>query len=219
MAYQEKYVAFLDILGFKEIVKSSSNKNGNHGKSKIHQALRYMDIIAEMNDQAANNINKENVIRHISDSIILSYPVHNFELLLESVATLQFNLAEYGMYLRGAITFGEVFDEDGPIYGPGIIEAYELESSHAIYPRVILSESVLKKEKETLKIISQTIKTDRDGMVYINWKYRKSQNNHEHFNNIILGINSNITKMLKKYKKKPNIHQKYQWLNDYLADA
>ena len=219
MAYQEKYVAFLDILGFKEIVKSSSNKYDNHGKSKIHQALRYMNIIAEMNDQAANNINKENVIRHISDSIILSYPVHNFELLLENVATLQFNLAEYGMYLRGTITLGEVFDEDGPIYGPGIIEAYELESSHAIYPRVILSESVLKKEKETLKIISKRIKTDRDGMVYINWKYRKSQNNQARFNDIILGIGSHITEMLKKYKKKPNIHQKYQWLNDYLADA
>ena len=45
-----------------------------------------------------------------------------------------------GILLRGGITVGQLCHKDNIVYGPAMVEAYELESKSAIYPRVIVSE-------------------------------------------------------------------------------
>lgn len=213
MSYDNKYIAFLDILGFKERVIATRNANGNNGKDNLHIALNYMNEIPVKKCSG--------IIQHISDSIILSYSKNNFSQLLDDVAAIQLKLASYEMYLRGGITYGEIFDrgKNKPIYGPGIIDAYKIESKVAVYPRVVVSERALTEGKKVLEKKSERIKIDqKDEMSFINWKYCKSEDNRQCFNKKIRLIREHVKKMLVEYKEKPELLEKYQWLDDYLED-
>lgn len=43
-----------------------------------------------------------------------------------------------GFWLRGAVTIGLLHHDEDIVFGPALNRAYELESRHAIFPRIIL---------------------------------------------------------------------------------
>ena len=51
---------------------------------------------------------------------------------------------EEGILIRGAITIGNLYPPSGVILGKGMIEAYQLELKSAVYPRIILSQTLIK---------------------------------------------------------------------------
>lgn len=51
---------------------------------------------------------------------------------------------EEGILIRGAITIGNLYHKSGVILGKGMIEAYHLELKSAVYPRIILSKTLIK---------------------------------------------------------------------------
>lgn len=197
MAYKEKYIAFLDILGFKDMVKKSGQTQV--AKDEIHIILDEMNKIV-ISDKTENS-NKRNVVKHISDSIILSY--EEFPQLVEKIIKIQIAFIKYDVYLRGAVTFGKVFDNTKTIYGPGIIRAYELESSIAIYPRIIIDDGS-DNMFESINEMGNKIKKDQDGLLYINWK------------NPQIDLIDKIESKIKENKNNCRIRQKYEWLKFYL---
>lgn len=47
------------------------------------------------------------------------------------------------MFLRGGITFGQVYWDDTTVFGPGIVDAYQTESNFAVFPRIVVGPTVL----------------------------------------------------------------------------
>jgi hypothetical protein len=52
-----------------------------------------------------------------------------------------------GLFVRGAICIGDLFVREKPrsramVFGPGLVKAYELEHTVAVFPRVILDDEV-----------------------------------------------------------------------------
>lgn len=82
----------------------------------------------------------------ISDSTILISPdtKQDFKTLLKAVQTVQAKLAQNDIWIRGAISFGDVFydQETNIVVGKGLVSAYLLESQ-VIYPRVIINPSII----------------------------------------------------------------------------
>lgn len=73
----------------------------------------------------------------------------------------------------GGIAIGELFIDDTIVWGKGLIKAYEIENSLAVFPRVIISKEVIKKydreKKESSLNLNAMIVKDKDGLDYINF--------------------------------------------------
>lgn len=178
LAYEERYVVFLDILGFKELVsKSEANPEILH---KLTTALNAMNIFREMDEllhklkQSKENSSENLVeISTFSDSVIISTRADTIGLLLvTSIAQIiSCNLFYLGIFSRGAISKGLLIHTDNMVLGSALIKAYELENKAAIYPRVIVDECVLKDiaADKTYNVYGASVIPDFDGIWFINY--------------------------------------------------
>jgi hypothetical protein len=162
--YQRSLIAFIDILGFKEIVKQSEVDSTKI--ELLFSVLQYLkdwekpnkwnlDLIGIEEDAQKKGIHKFDIIgkthsTSFSDSIVVSVKVDNN--INEMTSTLVANLSyigallmEKGILLRGGMTIGNIIHtENGTVFGQGLIDAYHLESKCAKNPRIILSDVLIK---------------------------------------------------------------------------
>ncbi|SFP88766.1 hypothetical protein [Hydrogenimonas thermophila] len=170
--YTERLTFFIDILGFKEIIEKTETDSSlieslfNVLISVTSENLKLgvtgninHEIIPEEEKEKALAIMKEfseSIIKQLdikatqfSDCLVFSVPVENemacFS-IFEAIAKLMTKLhAEYNLLLRGGVSIGKIcHEEGGPLFGPALVEAYEIESKQAVYPRVLLSKDVAK---------------------------------------------------------------------------
>ena len=162
--FEERFIAFVDILGFKEIVKKATN-NLDYQKV-VSKVLNY--IAKVRNDNYYGNWSKYGIFNDVSvfsDSIVISYPCDRSDgdglfYLLMDLIHLCFILIRNGIFVRGGITVGKVIHDQNIIWGPAFVEAYELENHNAIYPRIIIDKKAIEKGKE---LYAQKFPYDRDG--------------------------------------------------------
>jgi hypothetical protein len=125
--YSQRYIAFIDILGFRQLVQRST--------SEKFLVKTIVNALSGLN-------NSTGIIRSISfsDSIIMSAPEtqHGLRVLLMYAGNLQRDFLLEGILTRGSIVLGPVYHEDTIAFGPAVVEAYELEQHVAIYPRIVL---------------------------------------------------------------------------------
>ncbi len=176
--YKTGFVVFLDVLGFKNMVKLKQYDKIN----------KYLDIVYS-NINMLEKIDSKKDINYIviSDSIILSVDTVNsvndnikiFRNLCLSVALIQEALATEDIWLRGAISIGETYfdKKKNQIIGEGYIRAYELESSQAIYPRVIIDNKMInfleqENASSLIKIINDNSVNNWNGNILYNWETR-----------------------------------------------
>jgi hypothetical protein len=74
-----------------------------------------------------------------------------------------------GLLIRGGITIGKLYHSNGVVFGEGMVDAYRLESSVAIYPRVVISPRVYTRATTDTQ---NRILTDRDGIFHLNYLWR-----------------------------------------------
>ncbi|MFM0240281.1 hypothetical protein [Paraburkholderia phytofirmans] len=132
--YTNRVVAFIDILGFKELILRDR-------ESEVFAALK---LAKESEAGQFHNAPKMRLTA-FSDSIVISDEVGDgfgYVRLLHFTSYLVWQLLEMGVLTRGGIGHGRLHHENGIVFGPALIEAYELESKQAIYPRILVPEGV-----------------------------------------------------------------------------
>lgn len=190
-------VAFVDILGFSEMVKNDcENYNG---------AFKYFEILKKINsDTKAIN---ECSVTQFSDSVIFSLPlsVQNFQKMIKILAEYQKELFYNSIICRGAISYGKHFEEKEFMFSQGLIEAYQLECKEAIYPRIVLSKNLLEYFKPNLTEPDYIVK-EKDGYFFVDYfetaERNKTYNILKKFNNVIGTYHLSVK-------------EKYYWLFDY----
>jgi hypothetical protein len=146
--FQQSFVAYLDILGF---TKRFPNERDS--------CIELISFFSEYNGQYF--IQKDDGQRQVrpsaislSDSICISIPV-KIEKALESddiympimaflsaISFFSFHALSKGFYIRGAISYGDMYHTDTVIAGDPYIEAVEHEKV-AYYPRIILTPTAI----------------------------------------------------------------------------
>jgi hypothetical protein len=163
LIYQRRIIAFIDILGFKEIVKQSESNSTKmdliysvldylkNWESSEKWDLKFLEIEEDAQKKGVKNfdIRGRTNITSFSDSIVVSVLVDDN--VNEMTSTLVVNLAnigavllEKGILFRGALTIGKILHiENGIVFGQGLIDAFFLETKSAKFPRIILSDKLI----------------------------------------------------------------------------
>ena len=174
--YEDRFIAFIDLLGFGGLVDRSASVDGL--SEKIYTALMslqpenideetYASINYELcppeeieNVREALKLMTQNIksmhpvrISYFSDCLAFSAnsddPIAS-QSILDILAKLSIKLwVDYSLLLRGGIAVGKlVHTEGGPFFGPAMNCAYHLESKKAIYPRVLIDVDCLEQYRK-----------------------------------------------------------------------
>jgi hypothetical protein len=138
--YPERSVAFMDILGFAQLIDRIGSEPPLH--QKVKQALTWVNHMRE-SSLKPNTAQSALQFGVFSDSVVISSEIHELHSLIWSVLHLQAELLGIGVLLRGGIAKGRLVHSGNLIYGEGMLRAYELESRVAVYPRVIIEDELV----------------------------------------------------------------------------
>lgn len=215
MEYENRIVAFIDILGFSEMIRNSEENEDVF--ITVHKAL---EEIRNINRNLQSETREKSLGRQealFSDNIVISYstnsPEAEFELIYDAMF-LQLCLLYEGVLVRGGITTGKLFHNSNMIFGPALVRAYELESKHAIYPRVLVDDNCVNGS-------GTVFSRDFDGLTFLNFienfdycnsLFKKMYNisDFQYYSNI-----KNIVIDKIKACSNTNIKAKLMWLDNY----
>lgn len=218
--YRECYVAFLDMLGF-------SNKcvKKELSCSEIFKLLSINSLI--------NYVAKHKLLKHIipkdvvdstyysimSDSIFIAAPANDYGLLyiLYLCSFIQNMLLENNVLLRGGITKGEFFGKDDIVFGPAVVEAYNIERFISNFPRIVLAECIIDdmkkaglfKKKTPEYYISNAINKSEEDSIFSQIELLINQSTDDS----LCFVNYLHTMQLIKLNHNPSIKQK---IEDYI---
>jgi len=165
--YSQYFIAFLDVLGFKNMVFSQSKRRIEEYFGLVKHVTGYLEGIKSKQEL-------KSII--ISDSVILSIPFghdesenfSNLRHLCVAIAKIQYTLAKKNIWLRGAISSGESYFNhyENLVVGPAYVNAYELEENQAINPRVIIDNKII---NDIGKSCSQDVIDELNKINFVNW--------------------------------------------------
>ncbi len=194
------YFAFIDILGYKNLLEDDIKGGTKIFKTKMIEAFRVFDGV----NQA------KFAYKAISDSIFITCSDRNAApellILLRDVFVA---FLENGLLLRGGVSYGEHFQNQNITYSPVLTKAYILESTVAEFPRIMIDENIvdmfpdLKEEMIILRTGSNwylNISTSENFELL--WKYSSL-------------IFENSKKDIFKNEK---VRIKHRWLQDFLLE-
>lgn len=133
------FIAFLDILGFSNMVKSDF-ESPSQNKTFCNKLFKIYNYTSSLHESSMGL----NIIQ-FSDSIVLSVPFseETFSQFLSVIAKYQYDLFCEGIICRGGIAYGKHFFKEGFLFSNGLIEAYRIESEIAKYPRIVVSTDLI----------------------------------------------------------------------------
>lgn len=229
--YTECYVAFLDILGFKNMVNT---KNFNEVREVFENIISDMDAemalfhACEDGDIELIQYNwslQHAVIRVMSDSVVVAVPSKYPQALAAVIDICKitqiclYSQCEVPVLLRGAISKGEFYADEKLMFGKGMIDAYLAQENCVIYPRVILSGELLKNAVISVDADFEGLPHDEDGYYYIDslgeYMKRGEYETFEELEKRYIRMNSVIERYLDSYTDQC-IREKYQWLKKKL---
>lgn len=151
--YSDQYVAWVDILGWSDVMTGPEASSADT-LARIDGALNYVSTLPrevkedkELADVMPILGRRSNIdVSIFSDTIVILAPdaLGSLSDLFWRVSTIWHNLLVYCRFsCRGAIVHGGTFYNGFQAIGPAIAEAARIEKTVAIYPRIVISDSVM----------------------------------------------------------------------------
>lgn len=200
----EQWVLFIDMLGYREIngeinsdkdandflnfMKSNekifSDQNNPEIKSlyqtETFDLYKYYEIQTTfVSDSLIINFKPLEIEESLPEKLRMMHSANTLFIIMNRLQAYIFNcLKEHSILVRGGISNKYCLIRDNYAVGDGVIDAYLNESSRAIYPRIVLSESITKNSKfiEAFNFISKRIydrdtflKVDDDNVYYLDY--------------------------------------------------
>jgi hypothetical protein len=156
--YSTGLLTYLDILGFQDLIDESTSD-----PAVVQKIAALLQMFEEQFAQGGRvGVGANNIPTNLSRFINFSDLMLRLTFVDASADLIQFlnwellNLAhrqllvllEQHVLVRGAVTFDKVYCPDGKlIFGPSVVKGYRLERDLAVYPRIILDESLMRQAR------------------------------------------------------------------------
>lgn len=226
-------VAFIDILGYTDLVKSAKTRKENQDiLDRLHKALKRSREHVDPNqseDTLLKLSDKDfSAFRAFTDNIVIGQPIHSDgEIELGSVfhdlSYFQMLMTMEGFFVRGAIAIGDLYMDDIAVFGEGLIEAYEAETTLARDPRIVLAPSAQAAVNRHLEYYgrgshapqNRDLLRDSDGQYFINYLDTLIPENDYFFEKELSSHKARIEEKLALLRSRPPIWTKYLWAANY----
>lgn len=196
-SYEKRVIAFIDILGAKELLKDEQKKLLLLALIKKFSTYCSTGKIEEVDNNPLNTtlvgafFKGEKTTRlcffdiaAFSDHIVISFPYFENPEELESafdglfwlIGWLHYQAFRKQILLRGAITCGDLYHQGSIITGQGLVDAYTLEEKCAVYPRTIITDELY----SILKASKSYFLRSEDQLYYIDWMWHLSEEIIQH---------------------------------------
>lgn len=227
--YNLRYVAFLDLLGFKNMVNQSVENQTI--LNNINRALNYIGGIQHDNyNGIMSMVDLGKQVTVFSDSYDALMPGGGFHVLMDLVYICN-DLLGIGIPVRGGVTVGPLIHDELKCYGPAMVEAYMMESQRAADPRIIINQNVLEHdlsrpggantiEYEAEYLMGIVKKDPHDGLIFLD--YMKQCNEFDEpavYDDYILRTREFIIRNLNIYANDRRLCSKYEWLKWYYNET
>ena len=223
VAYKTCLVTYLDILGFRDLLRSET-------AGRISRILRIVKEASRSDKETECDF--ERLYESFSDLTLRSIVVSSAEFLLirpglllyelESIARVQIELIQREKILvRGGIAIGRLVKSWGLVFGEAMVKAYELErkakNSRVLVDDVLVNVLTKLSSKRAFDLgISQLVATDH-GYSYVDYLRYSSQvfNDWEEQAEFFWTHKQIITDGLKRFSSNKHIRAKFLWLKRY----
>lgn len=190
--YEERFIAFVDILGFGKLVESSEvtpdlpkrildaliSMHPTRIQSELvttvnvelipPEELEDVKEVARMASAAQQRMHPVN-INYFSDSLVISARANDViasQMVMDLLTKISAMMwMSHKLLLRGGITVGKLIHvEGGPMFGPAMNRAYYLESELAKHPRFLIDKHCIEQYRKvhTFGLFESFIRQDGD---------------------------------------------------------
>jgi hypothetical protein len=168
LTYQDRLVAFVDVLGFASLVcRSADDADARARVGKLAATNRLFDAFFTKLMHRAKTA-------FFSDSFVVSMGPEEIIYLVREIGYLCRYLLLLGLPCRGGITCGPLHHEGRVVVGPAMVHAYLLERDEAKFPRVMLDDAAMTcwraefNDPPAHADCEVLVKTDAAGVSYLN---------------------------------------------------
>lgn len=215
--YREKYIAFLDLLGFGDLLDRIGQD--------VLERHRVVEALKLVRDTIGQNPAIDLRFTYFSDCIVLSAErtAHALWEIFQSIELLSFNLLQYDLLVRGGLSAGLMHHSKDFVFGTALTDAYHLERDKAKNPLVLLSAEVVQDAAKLGPDFTQWITEDGVGRYFVNYLIRYAAYTRERqAGKLILEYPANrvayfISRRLNN--DKDSVLRKAQWFQTYWNDA
>jgi len=212
-------VLFFDLLGVRHMARSPQAGRYLQALEEV-VSRRYRDFLDPSSPWPA---------AFFSDSLVLTAPAPTRDdresaitgLVLQG-ARLQLELTLEGFFVRGGLGFGKFHHHDGLAFGRALVDAVELESKHAIHPRVILDRAPERYQREAMAgyAIPETapqsslLICDGDGRTFVNYLGVLFDEPDDPRGQLI-AHRLLVSARLREHSSDRRLWEKYRWVAEY----
>jgi hypothetical protein len=227
--YPIRYVAFIDILGFRNLI-SRLDKD----ETLLEEVCKLLSEVHHPRE-ALNDLFKGSDFKSatISDAVALSAAPTPAGLgnLIAATEMLANKLLLLGYFIRGAIVKDRLFHNAEMVLGAGLVRAYTYESSVANYPRIMLTREIVTDIEEFQKvgkwtdIYAKCARRSRDGPHYLHilrfLERVKKLDGKDKEKTLaqVIKVRDLLEKRLDEAVDSPAHYQKIHWFADYWNDV
>lgn len=157
------FVAFLDILGFSDMVCADDPVERED----------YLRRLYKCHNQAVGIFSKDPYcsVTQFSDSIVLARPFHrkSFSLFIDMISEYQRLLFCEQLLCRGGIAVDHHFSNRSFTFSAGLVSAYRVESTEARNPRIVISSDVAQLIYPDPQVEKEHLIEENDGAIFIDY--------------------------------------------------
>jgi len=196
-------VAFMDVLGFAEMVQADSRAPA------ATRLMTFLQIFQDIRETYGG------AVRMFSDSIVIeaSLDLEGVKSVISIAGKLQREFLRGGILVRGGVAFGKHFSDANTIYSEALVNAYYIESKKARNPRIVVDPNLIDffsnhptATDADRMWLSDNLCRDRDGFLFI--EYIGVQNIEE--------LTPNVAQVIADSAKgNDSIVDKVCWMLDY----
>ena len=226
-------VGFIDILGYMDLVKSAKSREDSQDiLDRVHLALKRSreHVDPNQSEDALLRLRDKDfsAFRAFTDNIVIGHPIHDDgEIELGSVfnelSYFQMLMTMEGFFVRGAIAIGDLYMDDIAVFGEGLIEAYEAETTLARDPRIVLAPSAQTAVNRHLEYYSRgshapqnrDLLRDSDGQYFVNYLDTLIPENGYFYEKELSAHKARIEEKLALLRSRPPVWAKYLWAANY----
>lgn len=237
--YERCVVTFFDILGFRALLKQRSASEIASMMSTFRLVSASDEPVEPVRRMKDARLVSQPSVEWVSDAIVRSRTVdvqqRSGPLAWELIDLLhiQIDCIRNGILIRGATTIGPMhlgLNFEGPVFGPALVEAYEMEDSEVVYPRIVVMDEALAAHKrdrtlwneghsykDEKRFLDKWLKRDGAGPHYIDY-LRAS---YDEFDDpdidwpTFLGEHKALVEAGLDVKLPARVKRKYSWLRTY----